>query len=151
MLTTLLFFVLAGTLVIVDSYIWRVIRRPLAHYFLTMPFCIAAAASAYMGYVCVPLLERIKAHQVFRIEGPAAHQSKVGTPTMGGLFLVPAGIGVARFSTGFWSNELKGVCAATLAFAAIGLLDDGLAHWRKHNYGLSGKLKFVLQVLATLL
>lgn len=146
-MTIALFLVLASTVVTVDSYIWRVVRRPLAHYFLTMPFLIAAATSAYLGCLCVPLLERVKAHQVFRKEGPKAHLSKVGTPTMGGLFFVPVGIGVARIATGFFPDELWGVCVATLAFAAIGLLDDGLALLRKHNYGLPGSLKFLLQVL----
>jgi phospho-N-acetylmuramoyl-pentapeptide-transferase len=135
--TAVLSLVLVGTVLTVDSYIWKVIRRPLAHYFLTVPFCIAAAA---------PLLKRLKAQQVFRIEGPAAHQSKVGTPTMGGVYFVPIGVGVARLVTGSWPHELWGVCVATLAFAAIGFVDDWLALWRKHNYGMPGSLKFLLQV-----
>lgn len=141
---------LTGTVLIIDSYIWKVIRKPLAHYFLTVPFCVAAAASAYFGTICVPLLERLKAHQVFRIEGPAAHQSKVGTPTMGGLYFVPIGVGVARLVTGYWSTELWGVCVATLAFAAIGFLDDWFVLLRKHNYGMRGSLKFLLQVIIIL-
>jgi phospho-N-acetylmuramoyl-pentapeptide-transferase len=146
LVTAVLSLVLVGTVLTVDSYIWKVIRRPLAHYFLTVPFCIAAAASAYFGTICVPLLKRLKAQQVFRIEGPAAHQSKVGTPTMGGVYFVPIGVGVARLVTGSWPHELWGVCVATLAFAAIGFVDDWLALWRKHNYGMPGSLKFLLQV-----
>lgn len=65
---------------------------------------------------------------------------------MGGLFFVPVGIGVARFVTGFVSDEVWGVAVATLAFAAIGLLDDGLTAWRSVKYGLPGWMKFVLQV-----
>ena len=151
LVTAVLSLVLVGTVLTVDSYIWKIIRRPLAHYFLTVPFCIAAAASAYFGTICVPLLKRLKAHQVFRIEGPAAHQSKVGTPTMGGLYFVPIGVGVARLVTGSWPNELWGVCVATLAFGAIGFVDDGLAFWRKHNYGMPGSLKFWLQVCCCML
>ena len=30
--------------------------------------------------------------QVIRQEGPQSHQSKSGTPTMGGLLLVPCGV-----------------------------------------------------------
>ncbi|KAG0619300.1 hypothetical protein M758_4G130000 [Ceratodon purpureus] len=146
LVTAVLFLVLAGTVLTVDSYIWKVIRSPLAHYFLTVPFCIAAVGSAYFGTICVPLLERLKAHQVFRKEGPAAHLSKVGTPTMGGLYFVPIGVGVARLVTGSWLKELWGVSVATLAFAAIGFIDDWLALWRKHNYGMPGSLKFLLQV-----
>jgi len=102
-----------GTVLMIDLYIWRVIRRPLLHCFLTSPFCIAAAPSTFLISICVPLLKRLKTHQVFQIEGPAAHLSKVKTPTMGGLYFIR--VGVARIATGFWSTELWGVCVATLA------------------------------------
>lgn len=144
--TAALALVSLGTVLTIDSYIWRVIRRPLLHCFLTGPFCIAAATTAFLGSICVPLLKRLKTHQVFRIEGPEAHRSKIGTPTMGGLYFIPIGVGVARIATGFWSTELWGVCVATLAFAAIGFADDWLALWRQHNYGMPGSLKFFLQV-----
>lgn len=144
--TAVLSTVLFTTVLTIDSYIWRVIRRPLVNCFLTGPFCIAAAASAFLGSICVPLLQQLKTHQVFRIEGPAAHQSKIGTPTLGGLYFIPVGVGVARLVMGYWSPELWGVCMATLAFAAIGFADDWLALWRKHNYGMPGSLKFLLQV-----
>lgn len=145
-MTAVLSLVSLGTVLTIDSYIWRVIRRPLVHCFLTGPFCTAAAASAFLGTIFVPLLKRLKTQQVFRIEGPGAHQSKVGTPTMGGLYFIPVGVAVARLATGVWSTELWGVCVATLAFAGIGFADDWLALWRKHNYGMPGSLKFLLQV-----
>ncbi|CAK9858201.1 unnamed protein product [Sphagnum jensenii] len=106
---------------------------------------MSAVISSCLGCFFVPLLDWVKAHQVFRTEGPKDHFTKAGTATMGGLFFIPVGIGVARFATGK-SVELWGVCATTLAFATIGLLDDGLTIWRKHNYGMPGWFKFLLQV-----
>jgi phospho-N-acetylmuramoyl-pentapeptide-transferase len=106
---------------------------------------MSAVISSCLGCFFVPLLDWVKAHQVFRTEGPKDHFTKAGTATMGGLFFIPVGIGVARFATGK-SVELWGVCATTLAFATIGLLDDGLTIWRKHNYGTPGWFKFLLQV-----
>ncbi|KAL3702425.1 hypothetical protein R1sor_020447 [Riccia sorocarpa] len=38
--------------------------------------------------------------------------------------------------------------ALTLVYGGIGLLDDTLSLVRKHNYGLPGRIKFVLQVVA---
>ncbi len=145
LVTGVLFTVLISTVVIVDSHIWRVIRKPLAPFFLTRPFCMSAVISSGLGCFFVPLLDWVKAHQVFRTEGPKDHFTKAGTATMGGLFFIPVGIGVARFATGN-SVELWGVCATTLAFATIGLLDDGLTIRRKHNYGMPGWFKFLLQV-----
>lgn len=114
----------------------------------TFPFLVSAAMSAWLGYVSIPLLSKIKALQIFRMEGPSSHFSKVGTPTMGGLFFIPLGVIVAGFSTHFVSREICGLIMATLVFGAIGLLDDVLVLIHKHNYGLPGWLKFFLQVCA---
>lgn len=145
-IAALLFLSSCGTLLLIDSYIWRVIRKPLAAFYLTYPFLLSTVLTGYLGYLSVPFLKRIKASQIFREEIKASHVSKVGIPTMGGLFFVPVGIGVARFVTGFVSDEVWGVAVATLAFAAIGLLDDGLTAWRSVKYGLPGWMKFVLQL-----
>ncbi|KAK9936757.1 hypothetical protein M0R45_013583 [Rubus argutus] len=68
------------------------------------------------------------------------------TPTMGGLFFVPIGVIVARFTAGFSSVEVSGAATATLAFAAIGLLDDIICLIKNHNSGLSGWIKIILEV-----
>lgn len=133
-------------LLLVDCCAWRIVRLPLEPFYLMRPFCISAIVVSCAGYVCIPLLQSLKIYSIIRREGPARHSSKKGTPTMGGLFFVPIGIIVAEVSVGFSSIEVRGAAVATLAFAAIGLLDDVLSIIKNHNYGLSALMKILLEV-----
>ncbi|KAH7420373.1 hypothetical protein KP509_13G004700 [Ceratopteris richardii] len=112
------------------------------------PFLVSAVITALVGHVCIPYLKLLKAYQVFRIEGPSQHLSKVGTPTMGGLYFVPVGVFVAMIITLASSAHVAGLAAVTFVFGAIGLLDDTLTLVRKHNYGLPGLYKLFLQAVA---
>ncbi|KAL5771981.1 hypothetical protein ACOSQ2_011905 [Xanthoceras sorbifolium] len=78
--------------------------------------------------------------------GPARHSRKKRTPTMGGLFMVPVGVAVAKALAGFSSTEVSGASAATLAFAAIGLLDDILCLKKNHSSGLSAWSRLIFEV-----
>ncbi|KAH7568587.1 hypothetical protein JRO89_XS06G0018900 [Xanthoceras sorbifolium] len=98
------------------------------------------------GYVCVPLLKSLKIRQIIRTGGPARHSRKKRTPTMGGLFMVPVGVAVAKALAGFSSTEVSGASAATLAFAAIGLLDDILCLKKNHSSGLSAWSRLIFEV-----
>ncbi|OAE34473.1 hypothetical protein AXG93_3472s1080 [Marchantia polymorpha subsp. ruderalis] len=97
------------------------------------------------------LTRTIKAAQILRKEGPMTYFVKGGTPTMGELFFIPVGVIVAGLFNRASSVEVYGVMTMTLVYAGIGLLDDGLSLFRKHNYGLPGKVKFTLQVVAGIL
>ncbi|KAL6197381.1 hypothetical protein ACLB2K_032990 [Fragaria x ananassa] len=88
----------------------------------------------------------LKIHQIIRKEGSVRHSLKKRTPTMGGLFFVPVGVTVARFTAGFSSVEVAGAATATLAFSAIGLLDDIICLIKNHNSGLSAWIKIILEV-----
>ncbi|KAK6917196.1 Phospho-N-acetylmuramoyl-pentapeptide transferase, conserved site, partial [Dillenia turbinata] len=133
-------------LLLVDLCAWRIVRLPLEPFYLMRPFFISAALASCAGYICVPLLNVFKMHQVLRKTGPTKHSSKKGTPTMGGLFFIPVGITVARTIVGYSSIEVSGAAAVTLGFAAIGLLDDVLSLVKNHNHGLSGWIKILLEV-----
>ncbi|KAM6552138.1 hypothetical protein CsatB_001946 [Cannabis sativa] len=133
-------------LVYVDWCAWRIVRLPLEPFHLTRPFLLSAIISSCAGYVCVPLLYGLKMYQILRKEGPARHSIKKRTPTMGGLFFVPVGVIVAKFIAGFSSTEVSGAAAATLAFGAIGLLDDVLSLIKNRNSGLSARMKLLLEV-----
>uniref|UniRef100_A0A5B6YP85 Phospho-N-acetylmuramoyl-pentapeptide-transferase n=2 Tax=Davidia involucrata TaxID=16924 RepID=A0A5B6YP85_DAVIN len=130
----------------VDWCAWRIVRLPLEPFYLTRPFCIAAILVSCAGYICVPILRSLKIRSIIRKEGPARHSSKKVTPTMGGLFFVPIGIIVAEAIVGFSSIEVFGAAAATLAFAAVGLLDDILSLIKNHNNGLSAWMRILLEV-----
>ncbi len=83
--------------------------------------------------------------QVVRDDGPETHFSKAGTPTMGGaLILVSIGL-----STLVWSDLQNHyvwiVLLVTMAFGAIGWVDDYRKVFRKNPRGLSAKWKYFWQ------
>ena len=80
------------------------------------------------GKLLIPVLRALKAGQSIREIGPSWHNSKAGTPTMGGLVFIAA----AALCTiaGGWRSMLAGnlthlyVLAFALVFGVIGFLDD---------------------------
>jgi phospho-N-acetylmuramoyl-pentapeptide-transferase len=121
---------------------WRV-----ANSRLTLPLVIAALVSWAVTAWGVPRLRALKLGQVIRQEGPQAHHSKAGTPTMGGLLVVPVGVIIGGLiSPG--DGRLLGIAAVTLATMAIGAVDDWRSLTRRHNTGLSPRGKLLLQAAA---
>ncbi|WP_338429640.1 phospho-N-acetylmuramoyl-pentapeptide-transferase [Synechococcus elongatus] len=108
------------------------------------------ALSAIAGYWAVPLLRRIKAGQFIREDGPQSHLQKAGTPTMGGIFAIPAGLLPALILAGR-SPSVWAVTLVTVAYAAIGWLDDWQILRHRNNKGISPKLKLTLQFGVALL
>jgi len=146
MINMALIAVLLSFLLFFDWCSWRIVRLPLGPFYFTRPFLISAALSACAGWLYVPIVDSMNIHQILREEGPTAHYIKKGTPTMGGIFFVPIGIAVAICIAGQRSIQIYGAAVGTLAYAAIGLLDDLLSCVKGHNYGLPGWIKLSLQV-----
>jgi phospho-N-acetylmuramoyl-pentapeptide-transferase len=117
---------------------------------LTIPLVVAALVSAGVARWGVPRLRALKLGQVIRTEGPQGHQSKSGTPTMGGLLVVPVGVLVGGL-TSPGDPRLLAVAAVTLAFLAIGAIDDWRSLTKRTNTGLSPRGKLLLQAGAALL
>ena len=59
-------------------------------YSILITILVAFIITAILGPVIIPVLRKIKAGQSIREDGPKAHQSKAGTPTMGGLMIILA-------------------------------------------------------------
>jgi phospho-N-acetylmuramoyl-pentapeptide-transferase len=97
----------------------------------------------------VPRLRQLKLGQVIREEGPQAHLSKAGTPTMGGLLVVPVGVIVGALVAPA-DPRLPAVAAITLAYLAIGATDDWRSLTKRHNTGLSPRGKLLLQALSAI-
>ncbi|WP_421656906.1 phospho-N-acetylmuramoyl-pentapeptide-transferase [Leptothermofonsia sp. ETS-13] len=112
---------------------------------LALPLWICALATAGLGFWVVPMLRSLKAGQIIREDGPQAHLKKAGTPTMGGIFFLPVAVVVALLWSGF-STHVMAVSALTLAYGAIGWLDDWQIIRRKSNKGISPRMKLGLQV-----
>jgi phospho-N-acetylmuramoyl-pentapeptide-transferase len=138
----LLGFLLLGACVLSDGLV--------ANSMLTLPLVVAALISWGVTAWGVPKLRALKLGQVIREEGPKAHQSKAGTPTMGGLLVVPVGVLIGGLITPS-DPRLLAVAAITLAYMAIGAVDDWRSLTKKTNTGLTPKGKLALQAGAALL
>lgn len=112
---------------------------------MTFPLVISALLTTLAGFWVVPLLQQLKAGQIIREDGPQAHLKKAGTPTMGGVFIIPVGVATALIWSQFAPNVVA-VSALTLSYAFIGWLDDWQILRRKSNKGISPKQKLALQI-----
>ena len=121
---------------------------------LIASFLLAFLISVLFGAWLVPFLRKIKAGQAIREDGPTWHQSKAGTPTMGGLMFIIAVTAVSL--TVGWKNMLDGdyshifVLIFALIYGAIGFLDDFEKLKHKQNLGLTAKQKFLLQLVVAI-
>lgn len=110
----------------------------------------AFLVSMYGTVAMIPIMKRKQFGQFIREEGPQAHLSKAGTPTMGGLAIV-AGITVAilisGFVTGSWGSEKLAIVLTMFAYGIIGFIDDWNKVAKKQNEGLTPKQKLILQIL----
>ena len=93
---------------------------------------------------------RFKQHGISNVreDTPEQHQKKVGTPTMGGLFI----LGALAISTLLWANLVNVyvlvVLWITLSFGGIGFIDDFNKVRKRNSKGLPGRWKIILQTLS---
>ncbi|MFY9803175.1 MAG: phospho-N-acetylmuramoyl-pentapeptide-transferase [Candidatus Acidiferrales bacterium] len=119
--------------------------------YITVRTAMASSSALLLSLLLGPwVIERLRELQVkqyIREEGPKAHQKKAGTPTMGGVLIVAAIV----IPTLLWADLRNPyvilATGATLAFGAIGFVDDYNKVVRKRNMGLRPRAKFSLQVL----
>lgn len=94
-------------------------------------------------------LRRNEFGQNIREEGPEGHQTKAGTPTMGGLLLwIAAVIPYIIFSRLSVASFTVLICALGCAF--IGFVDDWLSIVRRRSLGLHARYKVLLQLVLAL-
>jgi phospho-N-acetylmuramoyl-pentapeptide-transferase len=111
---------------------------------------IAFAVSIILCPFVIPMLKRLKFGQYIREEGPKSHQSKTGTPTMGGMIIL-AGVIVTSLVFIIFEHNYKivPVLFVTLGFGLIGFLDDYIKVVKKRNLGLTEIQKMAGQVLVS--
>lgn len=111
----------------------------------------ALLISLIFGKKIIKKLADLKFGQEIREEGPASHQEKRGTPTMGGVIV----IGAVFVSTLLWARldslYLWLALGATTLFAAVGFADDYIKIIKKRSLGLTGKQKLAGQLLTALI
>jgi len=114
---------------------------------LTPPLLAAALVSALLSRWGMPQLRQLKLGQVIREDGPQAHFSKAGTPTLGGLLVVPVGVIIGSMVAPS-DPRLPAVAAITLAYMTIGAIDDWRSLTKHHNTGLTPRGKLLLQAVS---
>ncbi len=110
----------------------------------------AAAMAVFMAFLVGPpiirMLQRRGIGQVVRAEGPASHQEKRGTPTMGGLIVIIATIVPTLFFARLDNRYVWVVVGAMVWMGAIGFIDDYLKVVQGKSRGLVARYKLVGQI-----
>src|SRR5947209_9830490 len=114
---------------------------------------IAGTASLLMCLFLSPkfieFLRRREFGQNIREEGPTGHQTKAGTPTMGGIIIFTAfAIPFLILSTRDWKSI--GVFGAAIACALLGFADDYTKIVRRRSLGLRGRTKLIVTIVISL-
>lgn len=127
----------------------------------------AFAVTALLGFIVIPYLRKLKFGQTILDIGPKWHESKKGTPTMGGIMIIigtviaiAAAFGQSSIAGSEFAGELgnpfklsvflAGIIMA-LGMGAIGFIDDYIKVVKKRNLGLTAKQKTFLQLLVSAL
>ena len=116
---------------------------------LILGFILAAVFTGNL----IPFLKKHQFKQFVREEGPQAHLSKTGTPSMGGLAIASAAILsaiIAAVAFGVMSIGLAAGCVTMILFGIIGFIDDYEKAIKKNNKGISPRQKIVLQFVFSL-
>jgi phospho-N-acetylmuramoyl-pentapeptide-transferase len=110
----------------------------------------ALLLSLLLGRPVIRKLAQLKFGQEIREEGPASHQEKRGTPTMGGVLI----IGSVILSTILWARldslYLWLALGSTTLFGVIGFADDYIKIVKKRSLGLTGWQKLAGQLAVAL-
>ena len=117
----------------------------------------ASGIALFVSILLTPVLIKAFSRQGFgqeiRVEGPASHQSKRGTPTMGGVAII------AGIWAGYWGSHLIGigyqadgpsvsgllVLGLATALGGVGFMDDLIKIRKQRNLGLNKTAKLVGQ------
>ena len=125
-----------------DAMFFIVLGATLASFLLTLLF----------GRFVIPMLCALHAGQSIREVGPQWHNTKAGTPTMGGIMFIAAII-LCTVVFG-WKSMTENrdythlyVLALALCYGLVGFADDFVKVKLKRNLGLTAIQKFLLQLV----
>ena len=122
--------------------------------YLTMRAILGALTALVLSFVIGPrMIARLSVNQVgqpIRADGPVTHLPKAGTPTMGGALILTA-IAVSTLLWADLENPLVWiVLLVTLAFGAIGYVDDYKKLVLQNPAGISAGQKIFWQSAAAI-
>ncbi len=111
-------------------------------YFFTA--LLAFVLSLFFCKLLIPLLKKWKAGQNI-LSFVKEHENKKGTPTMGGLAFISAALIACVFLMQKADRTIVVTLTVSLAYLAVGFLDDLCKMKRKENLGLRAWQKFLFQ------
>lgn len=122
--------------------------------YITLRAILGVLTALVVSFVVGPvLIRRLSRHQIgqpIREDGPQSHFSKAGTPTMGGSLILLA-VAVATLLWADLANRYVWVVLlTTLAFGAVGGVDDYLKLRFGNSKGLPARHKYFWQSVAGL-
>ena len=129
-----------------DAMFFIVLGATLVSFLLTLAF----------GRFVIPMLRALHAGQSIREVGPQWHNSKAGTPTMGGIMFIAA---IILCTVGFgWKSMVENgdythlyVLGLALCYGLVGFADDFVKVKLKRNLGLTACQKFLLQLVVAVI
>lgn len=117
--------------------------------YITFRTIMAALTAMLVSLLVGPLFIRHMEHrqygQPIRALGPESHHQKAGTPTMGGALILIAIVVSTLMWTDMTNRYVWAVLFVTVAFGAIGFMDDFLKLKDKSSDGLSATSKYLAQ------
>ncbi len=114
---------------------------------LVVTGAVACALCGFAGFLLLPLLRALKAGQSVREIGPTWHNSKAGTPLMGGLMFITALVICLLAAIPVMEDySVFLVLALSLCFGLVGFLDDFCKVKFKRDLGLTALQKMLLQM-----
>jgi len=123
--------------------------------FPTYQVFLAVVVSLTLTLVATPawitFLRGREVGQQIRVDGPAAHLAKTGTPTMGGLLILATAVFAYLVMAKPWNSpedHALGLLAvgATLAAGLLGFLDDFSKIRKARSLGLKARSKLLFQL-----
>jgi phospho-N-acetylmuramoyl-pentapeptide-transferase len=105
----------------------------------------ALLISLALGPRLIRKLREFQIGQQIRPEGPLSHQTKKGTPTMGGLLILLAVVLPSLLWADLTNLFVWMVLISTLLYGVIGFADDYLKITRKRSLGLTVRQKMAAQ------
>jgi phospho-N-acetylmuramoyl-pentapeptide-transferase len=109
---------------------------------------VAMIIAILSGPTFIAFLRRNEFGQQIREEGPARHQTKQGTPTMGGMLIVVAAT-IAFLAVSDYTLPALTIFGCSLACGAIGFIDDYVKLRHQRSLGLSGRWKMLMLLAIT--
>lgn len=117
----------------------------------TSMLILSFIASIILGFIIIPILQKLKVGQIERDDGPQSHLKKQGTPTMGGIIMI---ITMVLVVTGEYifltlqgqnetANRLIPMLVLTIGFGLIGFIDDFKKLVLKNTKGLKPSYKML--------